>query len=100
MAVLAVSVLALSACAAPRWQKPGADANQVSADFSDCNSMAQAAVARDSNIDSDILASRGRDWQDHGTLDQHRTIIASETGERSDAVLNACMAEKGYSAAK
>ena len=99
-AALASCVLALAACAGPRWQKPGADANQVSADFSDCNSMAQEAVSRDSNIDNDILASRGRDWQDQGTLGQHRAIIDSETGARSDAVLNACMAQKGYSAAK
>ena len=96
----AACLLALTACAGPRWQKPGADANQVSADFSECNAMAQAAVSRDSNIDNDILASRGRDWQNQGTLSQHRAIIDSETGERSDAMLDACMAQKGYSAAK
>lgn len=100
VAAFAVVLFALSACAGARWQRSGADPNQVAADFAECNSMAQAAVSRDSNIDADILASRGRDWQDQGTLAQHRTIIDSETGERSDAVLDACMAQKGYSAAK
>ncbi len=97
---LATCLMALAACAGPRWQKPGADANQVSADFADCSGMAQDAVSRDSNIDADIMASRGRDWQDQGTLSQHRTIIASETGARSDDVLNACMAQKGYAPQK
>jgi hypothetical protein len=99
MAALVI-VLALGACAGPSWQKPGVDATQAEADVSECNSMAQEAVSRDSNIDTDILASRSRDWQDNGTLSQHRTIIASETGERSDAVLDACMTSKGYSQGK
>jgi len=93
-------LLALGACAGPRWQKPGAGEAQVSADFADCNSLAQEAVRRDSNIDTDILASRGQDWQNHGTIDMHRTEMASGTGKRSDDMLNACMTAKGYAQAK
>jgi len=93
-------VLALASCAGPRWQRQGADADQVSADFADCNGFAQDVVRRDSQIDTDIMASRGRDWENNGTLRQHQTIIDSETGARSDAALDACMASKGYTQTK
>ena len=58
--------------------------------------MAQQAVRRDSDIDADILASRGQDWQNSGTLSTHKATIAADTGRRSDDVLSACMASKGY----
>ena len=95
-----IGALALAACAGPRWQKPGVGEAQVSADFSDCSSFAQEAVQRDSNIDADILASRSQDWQNHGTIQMHRTEMASDTGKRSDDMLNACMTAKGYAPLK
>jgi len=88
---------ALAGCLGPSWVKPGTGAAAAAADYSECNALAQGAVARESTIDADILASRGLDWQNTGTLGIHRATMANETATRADDVLRACMLAKGYS---
>jgi hypothetical protein len=92
MAVL----LALAACAGPQWSKPGVSAEVAAADYSDCLSQAQQANRRDNDIQSDILASRGRDWEQHGTMDAHAAAFAAEQQGRTGDVLGSCMRLHGY----
>jgi hypothetical protein len=92
----AALALVLGGCLGPTWAKPGVGPEEAAADYSQCNALAQGAVARDSNIDTDILASRGLDWQNSGTLGVHRATMASETSTRSADVLRSCMLAKGY----
>jgi hypothetical protein len=88
--------LALDACAGPQWTKPGVGADTAAADYADCRSLAQQATQRDSSIQADILASRGRDWENSGTLEAHQDVFAAEATRQSGDVLGACMRLRGY----
>jgi hypothetical protein len=92
-----VLALALAACAGPRWSKPGIDADTARSDFADCRSMGSEATRRDADIDADILASRGQDWSNSGTLGVHQAVMAAGPADRSDAIIALCMSSKGYS---
>ena len=94
---LLVLALALIACAGPRWTKPGVDAETARADFSECQGQARDATRRDTDIDADILASRGQDWSNQGTLGVHQAVMAAGPAGRADAILDGCMSSKGYS---
>jgi hypothetical protein len=91
--------LVLAACAGPQWTKPGVSAGTAATDYADCSAQAQQADRRDSNIEADILASRGRDWEQHGTLDTHQQVYAAEAQNRTGDVLGACMRLRGYATA-
>lgn len=90
--------LLLAACAggSGQWTKPGAAGETVSADLDDCRNEAREATRRDDNIDADILASRGNDWQRGGMLGVQRNAMASEKSGHSDSLIDACMSLKGY----
>ena len=92
-----VVALALGACAGTAsWTKQGVTDQAAAADYAECNSLAQEATRRASNIQADILASRGQDWERSGTLDTHRAVFAAETGPQASDVLKSCMIGKGY----
>jgi len=95
---LVALALVLIGCAAGggRWIKPGADDATVSVDLGACRAEAREAARRDNAIDSDILASRGTDWQHGGTLGLVEDEMASARASRGDAVLARCMATRGY----
>ena len=94
----ALSVL-LQACAGPTWHKEGTSKERVSSDLDECRSLARAAVRTDQNIDSDILASRGHDWDRSGTLTMRREQMSAQTRGRADDILDRCMKSKGYAPA-
>ncbi|HUB97905.1 MAG TPA: hypothetical protein VL993_18415 [Stellaceae bacterium] len=89
--------LAIAGCAiGARWSKPGVDSDAARADFAQCQGLANDATLHDSGIDADILASRGQDWSNQGTLGVHRAAMTAMAYGRADAVLDQCMASKGY----
>ncbi|HUZ71414.1 MAG TPA: hypothetical protein VMU87_00385 [Stellaceae bacterium] len=89
--------LCLAGCAgAPQWTKQGVTPQVAASDYADCRRQAQAATRRDANIDADILASRGRDWQQSGTLSTHQTMFGATATRQQDDVVKACMIAKGY----
>lgn len=89
--------LCLAGCAgSPQWSKDGASPEQAAADLADCRSAAQTALRRDSNIDTDILASRRRDWQISGALSTIRSSYAAAEHEHSQDIVTRCMIAKGY----
>ena len=81
----------------PRWSKQGVDAETARSDFSECQGMASEATRCDTDIDADILASRGQDWSNEGTLGVHQAAMTAGSVNRSDAILDFCMSSKGYS---
>jgi hypothetical protein len=80
----------------PQWVKPGANTDAVRADLAECNALADSAVSRDANIDNDILATRGADWQRTGTLGAKKTTFAVQDHGRARDIIQSCMAAKGY----
>ncbi|HXQ51330.1 MAG TPA: hypothetical protein VN802_09580 [Stellaceae bacterium] len=97
LAITLAITLALGACAGgQRWSKAGVTADTAASDVADCRSLAYQATRRDSQIDSDILASRGHDWSNSGTLGVHQAVNSASTSERADEMVQSCMQAKGY----
>lgn len=89
--------LALVACASqPEWTKEGASPQVTDRELADCKSLAREATARDTNIMTDIMATRGQDWQRTGVMEPHVQNFNAETRNRGDDVVNRCMIGKGY----
>lgn len=91
--------LALAACASS-WSKQGVSREKAAQDYSECRHMAEIANRRDSNIDTDILASRGQDWQRLGILNAKRAGYADANEARSGDMVKRCMLAKGYTEGK
>jgi hypothetical protein len=95
------SMLALLACASqPEWTKEGTSPQVVAQELSECKAMAREATERDANIMTDIMASRGTDWQRTGVMDAHRQNFTAGEGERSDDIIKRCMIGKGFAPAE
>jgi len=91
--------VALAACAgAAGWSKPGVPPAQVARDYAECRHAAELALRRDSNIDTDILATRGQDWARLGVLQSKREDYADSNSARSGDIVERCMIGKGYTA--
>jgi hypothetical protein len=89
--------LVVSACSgAGEWSKPGVSPEKAAQDYSECRHSAQLAHRRDSDIDSDILASRGEDWERFGLLQLKRNEYADSDNARSADFVERCMIGKGY----
>jgi hypothetical protein len=92
-----VVLLALAACSGrSEWSKPGVPPETVADDLAECRHTAQSALSRDTNIDADIMASRGADWERTGTLQSQQYADSRSNASRSDAIVESCMMEKGY----
>jgi hypothetical protein len=92
-----VLLLALSACGgAGQWSKPEATREKAAQDYSECRHAAEVANRRDSDIDTDILASRGTDWERLGVISTKRAEFADSNRARSGDMVSRCMIAKGY----
>jgi hypothetical protein len=90
-------VIVLSACAGrSEWTKDGVAPEVVARELSDCQSVAREATARDTNIMTDIMATRGNDWQRTGVMDTHVQAFQLEDRDRSGDIVNRCMIGKGF----
>lgn len=84
----------------PAWTKPGATSAVIRGDYAECQDEAGDAVTRDENIDSDIMTTRGRDWERTDTLGAKKeTLDIQNQGHASD-VIALCMKSKGYAPAR
>ena len=89
--------LALLGCASgPEWSKDGMSQQATAQALSDCQSVAREATERDTNIMTDILATRGGDWQRSGVMDTHVQTFSSEDRGRTGDIVNRCMIGKGF----
>ena len=92
-----LALLALAGCGTPgAWVKAGADEAAVSRDTRECRAAAKVALSTDRSVDQDILASRGRDWQQAGTLEPQRQQMREQAGGHAEAVFDGCMQARGY----
>jgi hypothetical protein len=88
-------VLTLAGCAQQEWKRGGTSPAVAAQDLADCRSLAQA-VPNNTGIDTDIMASRGHDWEKGGVLDiERQRFAAEERGQTVDPV-SQCMTDKGY----
>jgi hypothetical protein len=95
-------LLALAACAddAARWTKPGASPAMASTELDRCQREARDTTRHEDQINADILASRGSDWQRNGTLSVQEADLAASSRGQGNRALAACMTAKGYSPAQ
>jgi len=94
---IAVCALALAACdTGPEWTRDGATPQETQEALSECQSAARAATQRDTDIMTDIMASRGGDWQRTGVKDTHAQLFSVEDRDRSGDIVTRCMVGKGY----
>jgi len=90
-------VLLLAGCAAAgNWTKPGADAAATARDYEDCRDLAATAVKTDADIDQDISATRGSDWQRAGVGRAETRTMQDHTRDRAAAIIDSCMRAKGF----
>jgi len=90
-------LLVLAACGgAGSWSKTGVTPEKAAQDYSECRYSAELAQRRDSNIDTDILATRGQDWERIGVLQTKRNDYADANSARSGDMVARCMIGKGY----
>jgi hypothetical protein len=90
-------LLAVSACSgAGEWSKPGVSPEKAAQDYSECRHSAELAHRRDSDIDNDILASRGLDWEHFDLLQIRRDAYADSDNARNADFVDRCMVGKGY----
>lgn len=93
--------LALLACASqPEWTKQGTSSEVTARELSDCKSIAREATERDTNIMTDIMASRGNDWQRTGVMSAHVQNFTAGEAEHSDDIVKRCMIGKGFAPAE
>jgi hypothetical protein len=90
-------LLPLAACSGTGgWSKPGVPPAAVAQDYAECRHTAELALRRDSDIDTDILATRGQDWARLGVLQNRRDDYADSNEARSGDIVERCMTGKGY----
>jgi hypothetical protein len=98
--VLILVVLASCAAESNRWTKPGVSPATAVTELDRCEREARDATRREDQINADILASRGNDWQRTGTLSAKEADMAASSRSQGNRALAACMAAKGYSPAR
>ena len=81
------------------WVKPSAGAAQAARVYGYCRARAEAAFRSERDVDQDILATRGSDWQRAGTLSSERSQMGAEAAGRADAIIAGCMRAHGFARA-
>ena len=88
------------------WSKQGASSQETAAALSTCNGEARAATERDTNITTDILATRPNNWSNTpsqiGTRGQYysagqgQQLFNTQDRDLSASIVNQCMIGKGF----
>ncbi|HZB90503.1 MAG TPA: hypothetical protein VE397_03615 [Stellaceae bacterium] len=90
-------LVALGACSgAGGWHKEGTPPATAAADYAECRHSAEVADSRDTNIDSDIMAARGQDWERLGVTQFKTNDDAASDNVREGDIVTRCMMDKGY----
>jgi len=93
---LAVALCLLGCGGEPQWSRDGVSPEMAARELADCRSIAQEATQRDTNIDTDILASRGKDWQQSGVLGLKVATYDAQNRDLSGDIVRQCMIGKGF----
>jgi hypothetical protein len=96
-AAFLILALPLAACGIQgQWTKEGTSPEAAARDLAACRSLAQSAVKRDVDIDQDIMATRGHDWQTSGVLTARRATYDAHNQAAAGDIVTRCMTGKGY----
>src|SRR5260370_36384446 len=91
-----VLLLALAACGgAGQWSKPETTRGKAAQDLSECRHVAEIANRRDSDSDTDSLASRGQGWERVGVYTTHRAEFADRQRARQRGIATARRVAQG-----
>jgi len=93
---LAVALCLVGCAGEAQWSKDGVSPETAARELADCRSAAQEATQRDTNIDTDILASRGLDWQRSGVLGLKVATYDAQNRDLSADIVQQCMIGKGF----
>lgn len=93
---LALALCLLGCAGEPEWSKDGVSPEMAAQELADCRAVAQEAIQRDTNIDTDILASRGIDWQRSGVLSLKVQSYNVQNRDLSADLVRQCMIGKGF----
>jgi hypothetical protein len=97
----ALSAALLAGCAAGgEWIRPGADEAAAALEYEDCREIAKTAVRTDVDIDQDIRATRGIDWQRGGLARIGAQNMQNQTRDRAAAIVASCMQARGFTRAR
>jgi hypothetical protein len=80
------------------WSKTGADATAAARDYQECRDLAESAVKTDADIDQDIRATRGSDYQRSAGLRAEAQTMQEHTRGRAASIIAACMRAKSFAA--
>jgi hypothetical protein len=94
--LVALAVVVAGCAGGGDWTRSGTSPQQTAAELSDCQSQARAATERDTNIMSDIMATRGNDWRRTGVMSTQMSEFAAENHNRTSDIINRCMIGKGF----
>jgi hypothetical protein len=87
------------------WNKQGASPQETAAALSTCNGQARAATDRDTNITTDIMATRSNNWSNTagpvGTQSQYSSggqgqLFENQDRDLSESIVYQCMIGKGF----
>jgi hypothetical protein len=94
--ILALAVFLTGCAGTGDWTRSGSSPQQTAAELSDCQSQARAATERDTNIMTDIMATRGNDWRQTGVMSTQTSLFAAENHDRTSDIIQRCMVGKGF----
>jgi hypothetical protein len=95
-AALACTLLLIGCAGGNDWSRQGSSSKQTAAEYADCQSQARDATARDTNIMTDITASRASDWNRTGVMSTQMSLFAAENHDQTSSLVNRCMLSKGF----
>ena len=94
--ILACAVVLVGCASGAEWSKEGVSQQETARAVADCQSLAREATQRDTNIMTDIMATRGNDWQRTGVLGTKEQVFGAEDRTRTDDIVTRCMISKGF----
>ena len=74
----------------------GDDEPKLAPDLWSWHGEAMCLLQTEGDIDQDILATRGRDWQRAGIGRVETQAMREHTGTRTGRIIDACMQAKGF----
>jgi hypothetical protein len=94
--IVALAVVLTGCAGTSDWTRSNTTSQQTAAELSDCQSQARVATQRDTNIMTDIMATRGNDWRQTGVMGTQTSLFAAENHERTSDIIHRCMLGKGF----
>ena len=94
--IIAFALALLGCSGGVDWSQDGVSQPQTAHALADCQSDASQATRRDTDINNDIMASRGQDWQRSDMMGMKMDIFAAENSNETTDIVNRCMISKGF----